>query len=105
MNRREAQQGDVTFTPVAGLPGTCTLTSGGVLARGEHTGHAHRLAEGTDGRLYKAPSGTLYLVTGPRSSTTVHEEHQPVIRPEGIDRIGRVLEYDHFAEEARGVQD
>lgn len=105
MTRREAQQGDVTFAPVTALPLGCRLRPDGVLVRGEATGHAHRLAERTDGRLWEDPSGVLYLVSGPQSSTILHEEHNPVVRPEGIDRIGRILEYDHFAEEARRVAD
>lgn len=103
--RREAQQGDVLFIPVEKLPEGCKLKRDGVLALGEATGHAHRLAEATDGLLYEAPDGGLYLVSGPKMSTTVHEEHTPLKRPEGVDLIGRVQEFDHFAEEARQVQD
>ena len=105
MTRKAAQQGDVTFTPVAVLPARCHLKADGILARGEATGHAHRLADATDGLLYEAEDGTLYLVTGARSSTTIHEEHGPVTRSEGVDRIGQVREYDHFAEAARFVRD
>ena len=112
--QRGAQQGDVLFQPrITALPPGCVVKPDGVIALGEVTGHAHRLEEATDGLLYEAPDGRLYLAAGPRGATVIHEEHGPVMRPEGIWPIGRwddpksrsVQEYDHFAEEARQVRD
>lgn len=96
------QQGDVRIQPatipVGGTP------AGRVLAHGEVTGHAHRLTEASDGLLVEV-DGALYLRVGPGGAKITHEEHKPVTVPEGEYRIGRVLEYDHFAEEARDVRD
>lgn len=109
-----AQQGDVLFLPaISALPPGCKLKADGVIAMGEATGHTHRLEEATDGLLYEAPDGRLYLVAGSRGADVVHDEHETVHRPAGIYPIGRwddpksrgVQEYDHFAEESRRVVD
>lgn len=111
---RGGQQGDVLFLPpIPALPAGCQIKADGIIALGEATGHAHRLAEATDGLLYEAPDGRLYLVAGPRGADVIHDEHGVVHRHEGIHPIGRwddpkargVQEYDHFAEEARQVED
>lgn len=41
----------------------------------------------------------------PSGTVVVHEEHYPVEVPPGDYQVGRVREYDHFAEEARRVID
>ena len=98
------QQGDVLITP-ATLPADAHLAGEGILARGEATGHAHRLDAATDGLLYETSDGRLFLRVGPQGARITHEEHRPVVVPQGEYVIGRVREYDHFAEEARQVRD
>lgn len=97
------QQGDVTMQP-ARIPTGARKDAGRVLAQGEVTGHAHRLTEASDGLLVEV-AGQLYLSVGVGGATITHEEHKPVELPQGEYRIGRVQEYDHFAEEARQVRD
>ena len=98
------QQGDVLlFT--APIPEGVRAAMRIVLAEGEATGHAHRLAEATDGLLYEAADGTPYLRVGARGATITHEEHRAITVPPGEYRVGRVQEYDHFAAEARAVRD
>lgn len=100
------QQGDVTGELVEGLPAGAKLRRDGILAHGETTGHAHRLAEATDGLLYEGPDGTLYVKAGPRGATITHEEHGPIVVPaDSIYRVGAVQEYDHFLEDTRRVVD
>ena len=101
---QQFQQGDVLLLS-ASIPPEVTPKPDGILARGEVTGHAHRLAEATDGLLYEAEDGTLYLRVGAKGATITHEEHRPITVPPGDYRVGRVQEYDHFAEEARRVRD
>jgi hypothetical protein len=116
------QQGDVLLHCETIPPTARTKVLDPVIERGEHTGHAHRLSfdmgheqmrEG--GGLPKEvnPKWEHYLdedtkkrylrVLEPIDLT--HEEHNKITIPPGDYRIGRVLEYDHFAEEARIVQD
>lgn len=102
------QQGDVVGQLVDTVPTGVKLhvKRDGVLAHGETTGHAHRLAEASGGLLYEAEDGTLYVKVGPKGATITHEEHGPVtLPPESVYQVGRVAEYDHFQEEARQVRD
>jgi len=101
------QQGDVIIESVDGIPGDCKpgkLNQGQiVLAEGETTGHAHRIAE-VAGVVFKEKDGMFYLEN--RNELKVnHEEHKTVFIPPGTWRIRKVQEYDHFAEEARAVAD
>lgn len=97
------QQGDVLLSSVP-LPAGVRKDTGRVLAHGEVTGHVHRLTEESDGLLVEI-DGQLYLSVGARGAEIVHEEHKPIALPPGDYRVGRVQEYDHFAEEARQVRD
>lgn len=96
------QQGDLILIsakiPQKGNP------AGHILAHGEVTGHCHELTEASDGLLIEI-EGTLYLRVGSGGATIVHPEHKPIDVPPGEYRVNRVREYDHFAEEARQVQD
>ena len=98
------QQGDVLLL-TAEIPSSASISRRLILAEGEVTGHAHRLDEATDGLLYEATDGTLYLRVGAQGATITHEEHRSITVPQGDYRVGRVQEYDHFAEEARSVRD
>lgn len=88
-----------------------------ILEHGEHTGHKHQLhyemafdrtgggAPDVAWEIWKDPkSGERYLKI--KSPTDLkHEEHNTISVPPGEYKLGRVLEYDHFAQEARAVQD
>lgn len=94
------QQGDVLISSVVKIKGKKLKHK--ILAEGEHTGHKHQLTIG-EGELYE-DDGTLYLHCETKCVIT-HEEHGKVTVPIGDYKIGIVREYDHFAEEARNVQD
>lgn len=100
------QHGDVLII-AARLPtqGLTPWKDGRVLARGEVTGHAHRLDEASDVEAYEDAEGTLWLRVGDGGATVTHEEHGAGVIAPGEYRVERVLEYDHFAEEARAVRD
>lgn len=98
------QQGDCLLHRVEGIPAGARKNAGRVLAHGEVTGHAHRLTEASDGLLVEI-DGQLYLSVGAGGATIRHEEHHEIFIPEGEYRVGRVQEFDHFAEEARAVRD
>lgn len=103
----QLQQGDVTFERISQLPaGARTVpptTRGYVLAEGEATGHAHVIDPATVLEM-REKDGVLYARIS-ESTQALHEEHRPVNLAPGLWRIGRVQEYDHFAEEARNVAD
>lgn len=103
----QRQQGDVLFERIAKMPTGGTVQQptarGYVLAEGEATGHAHVLP--VEGVLeVREVDGVLYARIA-EPTTVRHEEHHAVPLEPGIYRVGRVQEFDHFAEEARQVAD
>jgi hypothetical protein len=97
------QQGDVLIMKVKEIPADAVPKPGPVvLAEGETTGHAHRI-ESDKAQLYTMGNILFLNVLAP--VVVKHEEHKPVTVEPGQYRIGRVQEYDHFAEEARAVED
>ena len=71
-----------------------------VLADGETTGHAHRLTK-TD--VFELDNGVRIFDSC--GDTLVHEEHGLIELPAGEFASDKVLEYDHFLEEAKKVRD
>ena len=102
--KKVAQQGDVVIKKVTGID-TATLKRLDhlVLAEGEVTGHAHRVVGGA-ATLYEDKGGGMVLdVT--KEATVTHEEHGHITLAPGKYKVGRIKEYDHFAEEAKQVRD
>ena len=62
------------------------------LARGEVTGHSHRIAERDAAHLYQTPRELILDVTA-ETATLVHEEHRAITLPRGRYRIWRQREY------------
>jgi len=100
------QQGDVLIKLVVAIPSDSkqfqTEEANPVLARGEVTGHAHRVVGAV--WMFRNPDGEVFM-KAPGRITIVHEEHRTLQIPPGIYKIEAVREYDHFAEEARQVRD
>lgn len=119
------RQGDVCLVKVSKLPEGCTevphVNGAIVLAFGEVTGHAHKIADWQDAarmkdagrqarnvlhatraRLLQSPNGTRFLeVTKP--VTLKHEEHTAHEIPAGIYELPQQME--HSAERMRRVAD
>jgi hypothetical protein len=110
MKKTQIQQGDVLFRKVYKMPAGVrpVVRTGGVLviAEGEATGHHHVIAANGASMLVLEKNGRndFYLeVTEP--VTITHDEHKPLTIPTGVYKIGRVKEYDYFAEMERRVVD
>lgn len=115
--KKQWQQGDVVFHQEP-IPTTkLERVAHHVIQEGEHTGHAHRIRIFRHGEQSASATAcpqwemfvdkntnTKYLKVA-RPIEVDHEEHKTVTIPPGEYRIGIVQEYDHFAEEARLVQD
>ncbi len=95
------QQGDVTIMP-AEIPDEAKPVRSRVLAEGEATGHSHRVVG--EAELLRLGDQLFLRVLG-GDVRVIHDEHAEVAIPPGEYEIDRVREYDHFAEEARPVQD
>jgi len=100
-----AQQGDVTLRKLEVFPeGKQKVVSKKrcVLAEGEVTGHCHAV-ENSDAELIQI--GERIILKLEREATVTHQEHNPVTLSAGIWEVGRVQEYDYFAQMARPVCD
>ncbi len=86
------RHGDVLVARVETIPTDAERIDGLVLARGEATGHSHRIAE-DDGRAQLTRAGAeLFLAIG-RTATLVHDEHGPIALEPGHYRVWKQREY------------
>ena len=98
------QQGDVLFTQTT-LPKEKIdkEITDGVIAKGEATGHAHRLLMRPPIKLFMIK--TALYIRALEAAVIQHEEHNKIILPPGTYIVSKVREYDHFKEETREVAD
>jgi hypothetical protein len=88
------RQGDVSIMAVNSVPKQARKVKGElILARGEVTGHAHRIVEG-QAFLYRLATGILYLRVISEFAKLYHEEHEDVILPTGDYEVRRQREWD-----------
>jgi hypothetical protein len=88
------RQGDVSIIKSSSMPKDAKRLKGEpVLARGEVTGHAHRIVEGKV-RLYQITAGILYLKVLSDFAKLYHEEHEDIVLPQGDYEIRRQREFD-----------
>lgn len=103
---KQIQHGDVLLKKMAKLPkGVVEVPRVDgllILAEGEATGHHHMVVDKT--AVLWELNGNLYLEVT-ETVTITHEEHKALPIPTGIYRVGRVKEYDYFAEMERRVVD
>jgi hypothetical protein len=86
------RHGDVMIAAVAAIPHEAHPRPGAVLARGEVTGHAHRIERPDTADLWEL-NGELYLRITADSARVVHEEHRPVTLTQGVYRVWMQREY------------
>lgn len=103
------RQGDVLLVAVDAIPrdaALCEIDGDVILAYGEVTGHAHRLAPETVKPFAK---GGVWSPTAERFIQTMegamlrHEEHAAIMLPPGVYRVVQQREYS--PEEIRRVAD
>jgi hypothetical protein len=83
------RQGDLLFALCASIPKDATLVSDGVIARGEASGHAHRLQN----QVLLMAAGVMYIRALQQAMIT-HEEHGTVMLPPGNYLVKRQREYE-----------
>jgi hypothetical protein len=90
------RQGDVSILAVKDVPKQARRVKGElVLARGELSGHSHRIVDGK-ASLHRALPDRLFLRVESRSARLFHEEHEDVRLPRGNYEIRRQREFDPF---------
>jgi len=99
------RQGDVSIMAVNSVPKQARKVKGElILARGELTGHAHRIVEGK-ASLHQLAGGGLYLSVKSAFAKLYHEEHEDIRLPKGEYEIRRQREFDWIGSEVRYVAD
>ena len=101
------QQGDVLLKSCTAIPQDAkpimATNRGYILALGEATGHAHRLEDIENVEMLEKDGKFFIRIKQP--AMLVHEEHKSIMVDPGMWEVGKVMEYDHFLEEARNVID
>jgi hypothetical protein len=94
---RQYRQGDVLLCAVDAIPlGAKPVPREGdrvVVALGELTGHAHAFATAGVRMLREKASGRAFLLIGEGGAPLCHEEHAPILVPEGSYELIRQREY------------
>lgn len=96
------RHGDVLIDRCAKIPRQARSLPHVILARGEATGHVHRILEPGAAVLYAGDDGQFLEVLADQA-TVVHEEHRPITLPRGVYRFWFQREYS--PEEIRRVVD
>lgn len=98
------RQGDVSIMAATTLPkGLRPVKGEPILARGEVTGHAHRIVEGQV-RLYQL-GALLYLRVLSEFAKLYHEEHEDIILPRGKYEVRQQREFRRGEGGIRNVAD
>ena len=73
-----------------------TPVKSGVIAKGETTGHAHRVSQSSiaNGALLSLLNGSMYLRSPEAGATIVHDEHGPIELPAGSYAVVLQQEFD-----------
>ena len=86
------RQGDLLFVPCAKIPKDAKPQEDGVIARGETTGHAHRIRQGMQAMLMV--TAAMAYVRAQEETAVDHEEHATVMLPIGWWEVRRQREYE-----------
>jgi len=92
------RQGDIYFVKLeeeAGSAG-CRPVKNGIIAKGETTGHAHRLAPSSmaSGAVLYLAGRSMFLRSPQAGATIVHDEHHAINLPPGSYAVVPQQEFD-----------
>jgi hypothetical protein len=86
------RHGDVLLTPITQLPRHAQIKTGVILARGEVTGHSHRILETNHAQMFSAGLDH-FLEIKSQQATLVHEEHAAIVLERGLYKVWMQREY------------
>lgn len=86
------RHGDVMVSQLEAIPSAAKEKSGSILARGEFTGHSHRIQESAAVQLWEL-NGETFLEVKAERATLIHEEHKPIVLAKGLYRYWMQREY------------
>ncbi len=96
------RHGDVFIQACDRIPAGAMKLPHCILAKGEITGHAHRIEQRDVAQLFRH-DGLLYLRVTGEQATVTHEEHAPISFPRGTYKVWIQREYS--PQEIRRVLD
>ena len=114
MNQQENQQlifrqGDILFQRVSDLPKDVSqIPNSLTVALGEITGHHHSFKTQSQVLLYKNGSSqdpTAVQVLEKEGAVLEHQEHLPLVLPEGVYEVKREQEYNPFTQQIQRTAD
>ncbi len=92
------RQGDIFFVKIDQEPDieAARPVKTGVIARGEQTGHMHRVSNASlaDGAALVLRGESMYLRAPEAGATIVHDEHGPIQLPTGFYAVVNQQEFD-----------
>ena len=91
------RQGDIFFVKFDGEPRSDgTPVKNGVIAKGETTGHAHRLSPSsmTQGALLSIIGRDMFLRAPEIGAKIIHNEHHAIDLPQGLYAVVHQQEFD-----------
>lgn len=92
------RQGDIYFVKLDEEPRTAESRSvkSGIIAKGETTGHAHRLSQSsmTEGALLFLTGDSMFLRSPQTGAKIVHDEHGEIDLPPGLFAVVPQQEFD-----------
>ena len=86
------RHGDVFIQSCEEVPDGANRLPHLILAKGELTGHAHRIREREGNELFELDDSLYLRVTGEQATVT-HEEHAPISLDRGVYRVWIQREY------------
>jgi hypothetical protein len=100
------RQGDILFVKISDKTEVDTRgmrkVKSKTVARGETTGHAHRLAGGEQAQVLVQRGGDMFIVAD-ENSAIEHEEHPTIKLSPGVWRVYRQRELDPLGDVRRVV--
>src|SRR5262245_28782859 len=97
------RHGDVILVAVDSIPNDADRRPSAVLARGEATGHSHRIANPSGVSVFTGDGAVGYLNVESESATLIHDEHKPIELPRGMYRFW--LQREYTPQEIRRIVD
>ena len=92
------RQGDIYFVKIGeeAEPAESRPVKNGVIAKGETTGHAHRVSPSSmaQGALLSLVGRSMFLRSPEAGATIVHDEHGPLALPAGSYAVVPQREFD-----------
>ena len=92
------RQGDIYFVKLDEEidSGRATPVKNGIIAKGETTGHAHRVSQSSiaGGALLSLVGRSMFLRSPEAGTTIVHDEHGPIELPAGSYAVVPQQEFD-----------